>query len=423
MADNAQEIEKRSTSVLTRYFYVDSVNKVDRISREVYKKKDLEIHYPRGFDGGEKYKTFKQFRFEGFAGKLPVGVVKSVLYGWGFTKALNPFTFHIEENYKFETVVIKKGGRVDFDTAAKTLYLNEDALALLNKQFTAVYAKSRADIDYVMKSALFSLFPKHVKEPQRTYRPNALALSLASWGNDISEFSDDDKTAINELFDKLSVGTDFLNTDALAKTKEIIDNKYIKATLSDYKAIMKIKNDSDNLEKQWQTFLKTNSWIFSYVFAQPIILHQKEAYAGGKGIDNTNGKFSDFVIKNSLSENVSFLEIKTHKTKLVERTPYRGEDVFCVGKEVTGCIAQVLNQRDMFQKSFYQKKYDSRDKGDFETYNSKCVILLGSLRELTKDQRYSFELFRSNSRDVEVITFDELLVKIEALQKVVNIKK
>lgn len=181
---------------------------------------------------------------------------------------------------------------------------------------------------------------------------------------------------------------------------------------------MTLKSDGDSLEKQWQVFLKDNSWIFSSIFAQPVILYQKEAYVGGKTIDNQNGKFNDFLIKNSLSDNVSFLEIKTHKTKLLENTAYRGEDVYSVTKDLSGCIVQVLNQRDNFQKEFYAARGKSKGKGNFETFNSKCVVLIGSTKNLDENQKYSFELFRSNSRDVEILTFDELQTKIESLQKV-----
>lgn len=181
---------------------------------------------------------------------------------------------------------------------------------------------------------------------------------------------------------------------------------------------MSFSTDGDSLEKRWQAFLKENSWIFSYIFAQPVILYRDEAYVGGKNIDNQNGKFNDFLIKNSLSDNVSFLEIKTHKTKLLENTAYRGNDVFSASKDLTGCINQVLNQRDNFQKEFYQQKVKSR--GDFETFNSKCVVLIGCISDLNDEQKYSFELLRSNSRDVEIITFDELKSKIESFQTILN---
>jgi len=402
------------------FFYVDTVGKINQISREIFKTKDEEIHYPRGFEGGQKYTNIKTFIYRGFKGKLPVGAIKSVNFGWGFTKTLNPFAYYVDETFKIKEVIIQKGGKVALDTKKKILYLNEIGLATLQDTFSSIFKKNKADVNHVLLTILHSLFPKESNKPTKTYVTDALASSINSWGNSIDEFSEADKKAIKELFDKLSIKTSFLTDTALAKTKEIIDNKYIQETLKKYKSLMKAKKESSAVEKNWQKFLKENSWIFSSIFAQPVILYKDEAYVGGKGIDNKNGKFSDFLIKNSLSENVSFLEIKTHKTKLLESTAYRGEDVFSATKELTGCVVQVLNQRDNFQKEFYKNKAKSKD--NIETFNSKCVVLSGSTKDLNDKQKYSFELFRSNSRDVEILTFDELEKKIESLQKILTTK-
>lgn len=402
------------------YFFYDVANKIKQISSEVYIKTDQIVHYPRGFNGGNKYKTIKKFTYLGFNGNLPVGVIKSVFYGWGFTKPMNPFANFLNENYDIEEIIIQKKGKVELDITNKILYLNELSLVVLHDAFSSIFKKNKAEVDYVLKSNLHKLFPKIIPEPEKKYMEDALASSLALWGNSIEEFSDADKAAIQDLFDKLSINTDFLTSEAIAKTKEIIDTKYIRETLKRYNELMEIKTDSESLEKQWQVFLRDNSWIFSSIFAQPVILFKREAYVGGKTIDNSNGKFNDFLIKNSLSDNISFLEIKTHKTKLIDKTTYRGKDVYSVTKDLTGCIVQVLNQRDNFQKEFYTFK--GKSKQDFETFNSKCVVLIGSVKDLNDGQKYSLELFRSNSRDVEILTFSELQLKISSLQKVMTTK-
>ena len=188
--------------------------------------------------------------------------------------------------------------------------------------------------------------------------------------------------------------------------------------MSEFDGLYSQTSNTTNLEKKWQKYLKDNAWIFSSIFAQPVILYQDEAYAGGKSIDNKNGKYTDFLIKNSLSDNVAFFEIKTHKTKLLEDKAYRGNDVFSTKKELAGCINQVLNQRDRFQKSYAILKMESEE--EFESFNSACFVLVGSLEDLNKKQKYSFELFRSNNRDVEIITFDEIRKKIEILRSLIS---
>jgi hypothetical protein len=421
MTDFRGEKIEKDLATKKVFYYHDTENKIKQISSEIFKKNDQIIHYPRGFEGGNKYKTIEKFIYKGFKGKLPVGVVKSVNFGWGFTKTLNPFAYYVNDNYTIKEVIITKAGKVELDESNKKLFLNEKSLETLLNAFRDIFKKNKEEVNFVLKLKLHSLFPKVVAKPEKTYISNALATSLSSWGNSIDEFSDADKNAIKDLFEKLSIGTDFLTKDALAKTKEIVDNKYIQQTLKKYKELMALKTGGESLEKQWQEFLKDNSWIFSSIFAQPVILYQREAYVGGKTIDNKNGKFNDFLIKNSLSDNVSFLEIKTHKTKLLEKSTYRGSDVFSVGKDLTGSINQVLNQRDNFQKEFWALK--GKSKTTVETFNSKCVVLVGTLNKLTEEQKYSFELYRSNSRDVEILTFDELKTKIESLQKVMKRKK
>lgn len=410
----------KETSVKKIMFYHNTANGIKQISAEIFKKADQVVHYPRGFEGGNKYKTIKKFIYKGYKGKLPVGVVKSVNFGYGFTKTLNPFGYYLNDNLDIEEVIIEKAGKVELDIHSKKLFLNEKALETLQNAFSTIFKKNKTEVDFVLKTNLNLLFPSQMPKPTKTYAENALASSLLSWGNTIDEFSDADKNAIKDLFNKLSLTTDFLSKDALAKTKEIVDVKYIQETLRQFKDLMKLKTDGESLEKQWQEFLRDNSWIFSSIFAQPVILYKREAYVGGKTIDNKNGKFNDFLIKNSLSDNVSFLEIKTHKTKMLENAAYRGEDVYGVTKDLTGSVVQVLNQRDNFQKEFYATKGKSKGYGNFETFNSKCVVLIGSAKDLDDRQRYSFELFRSNSRDVEILTFDELQAKIESLQKVMT---
>jgi len=412
-----EKLEKNLTTKIV-YHFVDDETGIDQLSREVFKNKDLEVHYPRGFEGGQKYKTIKKISFLGFKGKIPVGMVKSPFYGFGFTKTLGPFARYIDDNFEFKEIIIEKGGLTRIDAAKKLLHLNESSLQKLNAVFSTVFAKNKAEVQVVLERVVYDLFPNEVKEPEAKYIKNALSQSLATWGNSISEFSEQDKDAIAKLFKSLSEETDFLSFDSLKNTKEIVDVRLIEKALSEFESLYSQTTNTETLEKKWQKYLKDNAWIFSSIFAQPVILYKDEAYAGGKSIDNKGGKYTDFLIKNSLSDNIAFFEIKTHKTKLLEDNAYRGSDVFSTTKELAGCINQVLNQRDKFQKSYAILKMESEE--EFESCNSACFVLVGSLEDLSKKQRYSFELFRSNNKDVEVITFDEIRKKVEILKSLIS---
>ncbi|MBL0740539.1 Shedu immune nuclease family protein [Chryseolinea lacunae] len=422
------ESRTKNTKQLQTYYFQLEGGKEKQLSREIIKvgKGFTQIHYPIGFKGGPKYKTIKRFVYKGFPlNDLPVGVSASPTKGYGFTRHLKTFEKFIDKEYKFDDIVIEKGGTILFDPKKKELLLNESVLRDLKNSFDTIDRRSKDEAKQALETVLHDLFPKVFKKSKKnSYRAGTLAYTINSWGNSMDEFSENDKQAIRDLFDKLSLKDGFLSDDSLKKTKEIIDVQYLQKTLIKYQKLL----GTPTAEKRWQDFLRTNSWIFSSILAQPVILYQAEAFVGGKKLDNTNGKITDFLLQNSLSDNISFLEIKTHKTSLCEKNAYRGDDVFSPSNDLAGSIIQVLNQRDTFQKEFYANRYKSgqgkkpEEVPRYETYNSKCIVLCGMLKDLTPNQRNAFELFRNNSRDVDVFTFDELEAKISALQNLMNRK-
>lgn len=52
---------------------------------------------------------------------------------------------------------------------------------------------------------------------------------------------------------------------------------------------------------------------------------------------------------------------------------------------------------------------------DIESYSVHCFLLIGQTPE-DEDRQKSFEQFRRNSKDVEIITFNELLAKLKQLR-------
>jgi hypothetical protein len=418
-ATAVKPIEYSAKKLATKeiFFFKDDENNVDQICREVYAKKDKIVHYPTPYKGKNKYTTIKKFTYLGFDGKLPVGIYKVFTFGYGFTKILYPLISYLNSSFKFDEVIIEKGGSDSIDTAGQKLYLTDTSLQRLHDAFTALKNRHDEEKERAVVHQLHLLFPNEVAASAKTYVAGTLTSALSEWGNSLSEFNDSDKNAIKDLFDKLTLLPKFFADKNLSKTKEIIDNKFIQGALDEFNVLLDFKSDTTTLEKKWQSYLKKNSWIFSTLFAQPVILYKDEAYVGGKSIDNSNGKYNDFLIKNGLSNNVSFVEIKTHLTAVMEGKAYRGNDVFSYSKNLSGCISQVLNQRDNFQKEFFSFSHKNND---VQTFNSKALIIIGQFSNLSVQQKSAFELFRSNSKDVEILTFDELGIKIESLLKIMT---
>lgn len=412
-----KEIKKTATRIF--YEFIDSEKEIKKVSKEVYRKRDCEVHYPWGYDGKAKYPNIKKFIYEGFEGKLPIGTIKAASFGYGLNSKLKPVGDFIGDGLKIESVKIVKSATPKLDLEKKEITLNEDIMRKLYDVFVVKLGQQSLERANLAQQQLKVVFPNDIAEVELKYVKNSIAQVVSTWGSSINEFSDKDKLAIKEMFDKLSVTDDFLTSETLLDTKKKLDAKYIEDVIEEFKVLMGRTADSNATEKKWQAFLNKHSWIFSHIFSFPIILFQDEAYVGGKNLSNKNGKLNDFLVKNNLTDNVAFIEIKTHKTELIKKgKPYRGTDVFGLSDDLSGGISQVLNQRDNFQKHYATIKMETEE--PFETYNSKCVVLMGEIKGLSKKQLRSFELVRSNSKDVEIITFDELLARIESLQKLIQ---
>lgn len=182
------------------------------------------------------------------------------------------------------------------------------------------------------------------------------------------------------------------------------------------------KNKRD--EDVWQQFFEDNPWIFgyglSYYFNTPLEGKKLEQVVRGSFFSGS-GKRVDALLKTQgIVSSLSFGEIKTHKTNLINpvKVPYRKE-CWKVSEEVTGGIAQIQKTVQISLQNIQTKTQIEDDSGELTgeeifLYHPKAFLVIGSLSQFTgehgiNEEKYSsFELFRRNIQSPEIITFDEL---------------
>jgi len=166
--------------------------------------------------------------------------------------------------------------------------------------------------------------------------------------------------------------------------------------------------DNDD-EAYWQRTLDANGWAIAQVYAAPIMLIQSQVYVGGKLVTNRMGNTADFLYENEISGNVVLVEIKTPVTPLLGAA-YRN-NVVNISNELSGGLMQTLNARQSLIENYTSLATD--DMVAQHPLSPRGLLIVGSSRQLRRHpQKASFELFRSNQREVEVVTFDELRRKI-----------
>lgn len=171
-------------------------------------------------------------------------------------------------------------------------------------------------------------------------------------------------------------------------------------------------------EARWQTFFEQNPFVLSLALSVPFILVQSRAYAGGKRWDGSGGKHPDFFYAAASTGNVAIVEIKRPGTPLLQGTSYR-PDVFGLSGDVTGAVSQVLSQRHALHRNIANFKEDEPELVGVHAFSTKCVVVAGRNPE-SHMQKKNFELARNAIVDVTIITFDELLARLQALHEAMS---
>ncbi|MFH1281467.1 MAG: Shedu immune nuclease family protein, partial [Candidatus Omnitrophota bacterium] len=214
------------------------------------------------------------------------------------------------------------------------------------------------------------------------------------------------------------------NPDNFAKLRELQMDDLKKLTLISSVNSLKtvhqvwVANKDNSREAFWQDFFKDNSWVISYVFSFPVVLFKDKAYVGGKTLDNKGGEIIDFIYKHHFTENVLLVEIKTPTVKLLG-SEYRN-GIFSMSQDLSGAVSQILDYKNEILNSYADL---IRKAGKtFAVFNPRCMIVAGNImNELNSDnKRKSFELHRNDSRQIDIVGFDELFQKVEYLVQILE---
>lgn len=174
----------------------------------------------------------------------------------------------------------------------------------------------------------------------------------------------------------------------------------------------------DWTETEWEDFFKQRTWIFGYGLNYQF-LHclQKEPYLGGKDITGTGGQKSDFLMTTAAKVRFTVLvEIKTPSADLTLRQKYRNR-THKLGDDLTNGVAQLQQQRWSWEvvDSRLDQNRDLLEGKRIFTHEPKGILVIGNLASLqdSRDRLYTFESFRRNLWQPEILTYDELLNRAE----------
>jgi hypothetical protein len=225
--------------------------------------------------------------------------------------------------------------------------------------------------------------------------------SLGDIINQLSKLKDAEREAILET----------LRNNVLTKADlDILSGR--KDGLEEFKGNLKDLSKLD--EPQWQSFFKRNSWIFGYGLDYRFLsILQKEASVSSVDLDGKNEVISDFLLGDN--NFTVIVELKRPDTALFETDKNRSES-WRLSRDLTYAVSQILTQKAEWEIKSETKQFtESGQPTSQSTVDPKTILIIGhtdQFKGTTKEaliKKKTFELFRRNSRAIEIVTYDELL--------------
>ena len=194
--------------------------------------------------------------------------------------------------------------------------------------------------------------------------------------------------------------------------RKLLDENYIQ----DYKILN--CNATTKNEVAWQHFFNKNSWIFGYGLDyrfQGIL--QKEFHASDTSASGNDGVIADFLMGDN--NFTTFVELKLPTTEIFGTEKNRS-NAWRLSNKFIDAVSQILEQKASGQLKIESTKDLLNDKNELITQNafdSKTILIIGNWKEINASsepfgikniKRKTLELFRRDSRNVEIITYDEL---------------
>jgi hypothetical protein len=166
-------------------------------------------------------------------------------------------------------------------------------------------------------------------------------------------------------------------------------------------------------EKGWQAFFENNTWIFGYGLDYRFLsIIQREAALSEVDLDGKNSVAGDFLLGST--DFTVLVEMKRPDTPIFDLEQSRSR-TWKLSKDLFWSVSKILSQKASWEIKSRSQNFDAKGRPiSQKTYDPKCILILGSRDQYAGDDRdthikkQTFELFRRDSRNIEILTYDEL---------------
>jgi len=175
-----------------------------------------------------------------------------------------------------------------------------------------------------------------------------------------------------------------------------------------------LNDDPPHTEPEYQQFLEQNDWILGYGLRYCYLsILQRECRVSGIDLDGGNSVISDFLLSDTRFTKI--VELKRPDTPIFKNKQNRSES-WQLSDDLTHAVSQILSQKAQWQIESTGNCFTGDGKKITEkTHDVDCILVIGTSGQFAGDNKEAeikastFELYRRNMRNIEIILYDELL--------------
>jgi hypothetical protein len=318
----------------------------------------------------------------------------------GFTKnfrAIPKFLKHKFQKIKFLILDSKDNNTFKINENTTTITVNRDFFRPF-KPYIGIN-KAREFILNVLTNNQINLFNE---------------LKVKDTNNELKEHIIFPKSSLTNNLKKINQNIDKENIDKETRSEifKLYNTVEVK-TLNDFITQYQQSIYSNEKEAYWQNLFNENKFILKMLFPYPVISLNREYSIGGRNIEHK--RILDFIGKNKFTNQACIIELKKPNTKLVTDSTHR-TNLYNISTDFTQSVNQVNDQ--------IHTLYSSNPNNDYKNYNIQAVLIIGTIKSMKDDnnKHKTFELYRNSFKNIQIITFDEILEKLKDLQELFNNK-
>lgn len=348
---------------------------------------------------------------------LPPGFVKDPRYGLGLMKEMRPLIRACEQVKGITNIEISVHAVTGFDHS--TFYCSLDdyqelrlAFSRISRQYQVESLRDRSI--HAHNAVLHRYLPKVFQFREGPYERGKVFQVLGGRSAGKVPLRGRDRTAALSAVGSNAAAIAEASPTEFAKLHMTLELVSLDRFIERFKDAL----GRATAEKNWQRLFNLNPFMLSMIFGYPVVMIRSQAAVGGASVSGTGAKISDFLLRNETTNAAALVEIKVPETKLLKGNY---GTLAKPSTELVAAVVQVLDQRNELLINFANLRNASRDE-DFDQLRPAavdCVLVIGRTPS-TPSEVKSLELFRSQLKDVRILTYDEVLGKLLLLKEALS---